>query len=174
MIDTTETTTSALVASGGKMLSPKAKLARMNENSPICASATAIESAERRGRRKSKTTTIAAKGFPIMTMPSVARIKGQPSATFVWIKEHSYRNKEQDGKGISHRESLRRAARAKLRLAHDHPGKKRTQRHRCTEQLCRAHRDTQREHKDRQRKEVTRAGPRDVTQQPWNNPLPGD
>jgi hypothetical protein len=35
VIETTDTTTKALVASGGKMLSPEAKLARMNENSPI-------------------------------------------------------------------------------------------------------------------------------------------
>ena len=56
-------------------------LARMNENSPICASATATASATRNGYRSSHTISSAASGFPTSTTASVeASSAGMPQA----------------------------------------------------------------------------------------------
>jgi hypothetical protein len=43
----------------------------------------------------------------------------------------------------------------KLGLPHDHPGEKRSERHRCAEKLRRSYRDAQSQHQDRQGEEVT-------------------
>ena len=76
-METIAVTMIALEASGGSTPKLTPIEARMNENSPICASATATESAMRRGLRNSLTTMKAASGLPSNTMPRVARISGQ-------------------------------------------------------------------------------------------------
>ena len=76
-METIAVTMIALEASLGSTPKLTPIAARMKENSPICASATATERAMRKGLPKSLTTMKAARGLPMRTIPSVARMRGQ-------------------------------------------------------------------------------------------------
>ena len=76
-METIAVTMMALDASLGSTPKLTPIAARMKENSPICASATATERAMRKGLPKSLTTMKAASGLPMRTIPSVARMRGQ-------------------------------------------------------------------------------------------------
>src|SRR5688500_11662746 len=80
-MDTIDAATSALVAAGVSSPSSRPRLARMNENSPICASAMATVSAARSGYLSSRISTKATSGLATSTMASApARSAGESSS----------------------------------------------------------------------------------------------
>ncbi len=101
----------------------------MNENSPICASATATESASRNGYPATRTIMAATNGFPRMTTASAARSRSGASSRDQWVEQHADGHEEEHGKRVAHRQCLGCGTVAVVGASDDHTGQKRAERY---------------------------------------------
>ena len=128
----------------------------MNENSPICASATA-------------TVRLALNGWRTTHMNSERRQRtddqddrqraGEQPRRIQQrrrVEQHADRDEEQHRERIAHRQRVRRGAQAVVGAADDHAGEERAERHRHAEQPRRPDRDAERDHQHRQREQLAR------------------
>ena len=158
-IETIATATTMLIASGGRTPRSRPSVTRMNENSPICASAT--RHGQRRAQRDScstRSTTTATSGLPTSTMARAAPATSPARRAARRVEQHADRDEEQHGEGVAHRQRLGRGAQAVVGAADDHAGEERAERHRHAEHQRRADGDAERDHQHGQREQLARAG----------------
>ena len=155
--------------SGGSSPSAAPRLARMNENSPICARLADTVSAVRTGCRNTSTMTKAASDLPTMMMASTASTASGSRTSTVGIEQHSHRHEEQHGEGVLERQRVVAGLVRQLRFRQDHAGEERAERERHAERGRRAVGDAERDGQHAQREQFARAGARDALQQPGHD-----
>ena len=162
-MDAIDTATMMSVATAGSTPSIVPTPARMNENSPICASADGTVSTMRSGYRITASISATTIGLPTTTTASAAAKSHGCVEERGRVEQHADRDEKQHGKRVAHRQRVARGAQAVVGPVDDHSRDERPKRHRDAEQPGRPDGDAERDHQDGERKQLARPAsqPRD-------------
>ena len=138
----------------------------MNENSPICARATATITQIRNGSRAIHMITNATIGLATRTMAIEPASSHGESSSDRRIEQHADRDEEQHREGIAHRQRVRGGAQAVVGSSDHHAGEERAERHRDAEDPRRSHGDAERDHQHGQREQLARSRHGDAIEEP--------
>ncbi len=140
--------------------------ARINENSPICASAAETTSAVLNGNPRRQHDSQRDNRFAKENQRNDPRHLERLAHEDGWVEKHADRDEEKHGKRVLQRQRIRGGLVTQVRLVQHHAREKRTQRVGHAEERRGAKRDSQRQSEHAQCEKLPGSRPRHLAQEP--------